>query len=182
MIMKERINEAKEKAQQFAKEQDIKNRARKVSKDDITKKDFGKEEITVHDDEMLDVFKKESDEEEELDTKVSKAKGPKKGMSLFKKKLAKKKKKQKNLQQQKKKEDITDKIMKEEGHRSKPKKINPLSASILIELNEEISAKLSKEGALSKLSITGKGFVQIMDPKMAKCEILIDIEKFKGLR
>ena len=40
--------------------------------------------------------------------------------------------------------------MKEEGHRGKPKKANPLAANVKIELIEEISAKLSKEGALNQ--------------------------------
>ena len=63
MIMKERINEAKEKAQQFAKEQDQINRKTGGSKgsdfkDEIAKKDFGKEEIVHHNVDM-NVFKKD---------------------------------------------------------------------------------------------------------------------------
>ena len=38
--------------------------------------------------------------------------------------------------------------MKEEGHRGKTK-VNPLSAPLRIELQEQISAKLTKEGGLS---------------------------------
>lgn len=51
-------------------------------------------------------------------------------MQLFKKKLAKKKKKYKKMK--KRKDDITDKIMKEEGHTGREKKINPLSAHIKV--------------------------------------------------
>ena len=40
--------------------------------------------------------------------------------------------------------------MKEEGHRGTPKKINPLAANVKVDLIEEISAKLSKEGELNQ--------------------------------
>ena len=47
---------------------------------------------------------------------------------------------------------------------------------------KEISAKLSKEGGINQFQIIGKGFVAIQDPAMANCQILVEMEKYKGCR
>ena len=92
---------------------------------DLVKKDFGREEITHHR-EALDVFSKDSPTEK---TMQKKSYQPVHGMQLFKKKKQRSKARQKKLQ--KRKEDLSDKIMKEEGT-VKKKKFNPLDAPVVV--------------------------------------------------
>ena len=90
----------------------------------------------------MDVFSKDEHDDHTMSKKSHK---PVRGMQLFKKKKEKFKSRQKKLQS--KKEDLSDKIMKEEGQTQK-KKLNPLDAPVIIEIREKISAKLSKNGEL----------------------------------
>lgn len=62
MIMKERMNEAKEKARIFAREQMTGQQMSESITHEVQKKDFGKEEITHHN-EQETVFEKVEEEE-----------------------------------------------------------------------------------------------------------------------
>ncbi len=90
MIMKERMNEAKEKARIFAREQITGQQMAVDVSHEVMKKDFGKEEITHHN-EAQTVFEKVEEEEQSS----MQSRGPAKGMQLFKKRVKKKKTKEK---------------------------------------------------------------------------------------
>jgi len=173
MVLKARINEAKEAAKKAQREmrENKKNPGYKPanaisseSSDSFVKK--SEAEIIVN------VEKKVSSEK---DTKGPVNHAPKKGLQIVKKKDSK-------APQAFKKEEAKEILQEEEGTSAKKLEYNPLQAAVLVEFEEKLVCTVQRDGDLSGFEVKGDLFITVRDPTKGNCAIYLEPENNKAIQ
>lgn len=202
MLMKAKLNEAKENAKKYQREVEKLNRDKKnkgisssqsmqssdynplnTSQSDVLKdKSVSNSQVT----ELNETAQAQPAPQQKPNTVA-----PKKSMVLGKKKPAttgpsqakaggESGKQPAALTQQD--EQIQKVVREEEQKQQQSQPLNPLKTPVEIEHIEKLNATITKEGALNAFDIIGEIYLTLFDPNKSRCKIHIEVEDLKNLQ